>query len=189
MSIRTPARIPIDIQSSPLTTTSGYYGQVPQGQVEVEPVEKALPLSHYVWLLRRNLWKMTAFIALCITITYIVSARLTPIYESTAVVDVDRQAPSAIVGQDSNRNVGSNDADQFLATQVRLIQSDAVLRPVAQKFKLLEREQQIDASQPEYARKATNAPVLLKRLKVTRPPNTYLLWISTGQQTHNSPLM
>jgi len=178
MSIRTPARIPIDIQSTQLTSTSGYYAQAPQGPVEVEPVEKALPLSHYVWLLRLNLWKMAAFVALCMTITYIVSVRLTPIYESTAVVDVDRQAPSAIVGQDSNRSVGSNDADQFLATQVRLIQSDAVLRPVAQKFKLLEREQQIDASQPEYARKAANAPVLLKRLKVTRPPNTYLLWIN-----------
>lgn len=178
MSIRNPARIPIDIQSTHLTTATGYYAPNPQGPGETEPAEKALPLTHYVWLLRRNFWKMAIFVALCMTTTYIVSVRLTPIYESTAVVDVDRQAPSAIVGQDSNRNVGSNDADQFLATQVRLIQSDAVLRPVAQKFNLLEREQQIDASQPEHARKATNAPVLLKRLKVTRPPNTYLLWIN-----------
>ncbi len=178
MAIRTPAHNPIDIQSTQLTTANGYYAQATQTQLEVEQIQKSLPLSHYVWLLRRNLWKMAAFVALCMTISYIVSVRLTPIYESTAVVDVDRQAPSAIVGQDSNRNASSNDADQFLATQVRLIQSDAVLRPVAQQFKLLEREQQIDASQPEHARKAINAPVLLKRLKVTRPPNTYLLWIN-----------
>lgn len=153
---------------------------VPQGPptIDLEPVERTLPLSHYMWILRRNSLKMLAFVAVCTIATYIVTARLTPIYESTAVVDVDRQAPSAIVGQDSNRSVAGNDADQFLATQIKLIQSDAVLRPVAQRFKLLEVEKQIDPSQPEHARRAANAPVLLKRLKVTRPPNTYLLWIS-----------
>ena len=77
--------------------------------------------------------------------TFIVSSRLQPIYESTAAVDVDRQAPSGVVGQDSNR-LSVNDADQFLATQIKLIQSDSVLRPVAQKYKLLEQEGQISAT-------------------------------------------
>lgn len=178
MSFRTPARIPAGPPpiSNPGVTTYAY--QPASNTIDLEPVEKALSLSHYMWILRRNLWKMLAFVAICMTITYIVSARLTPIYESTAVVDVDRQAPSAIVGQDSNRSAAGNDSDQFLATQVKLIQSDAVLRPVAQKYKLLEAEKQIDPARPEHARRAANAPVLLKRLKVTRPPNTYLLWIS-----------
>ena len=34
----------------------------------------------------------------------------------------------------------TNDADQFLATQIKLIQSDSVLRPVVQKYKLRELE-------------------------------------------------
>ena len=36
--------------------------------------------------------------------------------------------------------MASNDADQYLATQMDLIKSDSVLRPVVQKFRLREVE-------------------------------------------------
>ena len=77
----------------------------------------------------------------CVVATLIVSARLTPIYESTVTVDIDRQMPSAVIGQDATR-APANDADQFLATQVKLIQSDSVLRPVAEQYHLLDIEKQ-----------------------------------------------
>ena len=35
--------------------------------------------------------------------TLIVSSRLTPIYESTATVDIDRQMPTGIIGQEATR--------------------------------------------------------------------------------------
>lgn len=154
-----------------------YYIPAPSPQ-DFEPEAPAVPLSHYFWILRRHLWKILVFVVTCIAATFVISSRLTPIYESSSVIDVDRQAPSAILGQDSSRNMAPNDADQFLATQVKLIQSDAVLRPVAQKYNLLQIEQQSTRDKPEQARRAANAPVLLKRLKVTRPPNTYLLFIA-----------
>ena len=69
----------------------------------------------------------------------------------------------------------ANDADQFLATQVKLIQSDSVLRPIADQYHLLDVEKQF-AEKPTAAQE--DAPILLKKLKVTRPPNTYLLLIS-----------
>ena len=160
---------------------SSYYLAAPSSQ-DYEPEAPAVPISHYLWILRRHLWKILLFVVICVAATYVVSARLTPIYESSSVIDVDRQAPSAIIGQDSNRTVAPNDADQFLATQIKLIQSDAVLRPVAQKYDLLKAEHQIavgvDKDRPELAQRAADAPVLLKRLKVTRPPNTYLLYIA-----------
>ena len=102
-----------------------------------EPEESVVPLSHYFWILRRHKWRILAFILVCVASTVIVSSRLTPIYEATASIDVDRQAPPAVIGQDAAR-MAPNDADQFLATQVKTIQSDSVLRPVAQRFKLLE---------------------------------------------------
>src|SRR5664279_826455 len=104
-----------------------YYPSFPPQQ-EFEPEAPAVPLSHYLWILRRHIWKIVAFVAACVLATAIVSARLQPIYESTATIDVDRQAPSEVVGQDSTRASSPNDADQFLATQIRLIQSDSVLR-------------------------------------------------------------
>ncbi|MGD0361489.1 MAG: polysaccharide biosynthesis tyrosine autokinase [Bryobacteraceae bacterium] len=147
---------------------------------DVEPPEQsAVPLAHYVWILRRHRWKILTFVLACAIATLIVSARLTPIYESTVTVDIDRQVPSAIIGQDAARSP-LNDADQFLATQVKLIQSDSVLRPVAQKYRLLDLEKEAsDVTPQKSASEAEDeAPILLKKLKVTRPPNTYLLLIS-----------
>jgi capsular exopolysaccharide synthesis family protein len=164
-------------QSNNLPAT-GYYPPLP-AQQEYELEAPAVPLSHYLWVLRRHFWKMVAFVATCVLATGIVSARLQPIYESTAIVDVDRQAPSEVVGQDSTRSAGApDDADQFLATQVKLIQSDSVLRPVAEQFHLLGQEGQLNSLNPEKAQATARAPVALSRLKVTRPANTYLLLIS-----------
>jgi succinoglycan biosynthesis transport protein ExoP len=146
---------------------------------DVEPPEQtSVPLAHYLWILRRHRWKILFFIFACVTATLIVSARLTPIYESTVTVDIDRQVASAIIGQDAAR-APLNDADQFLATQVKLIQSDSVLRPVAQQYHLLDLEKEGSDVTPEKSSEAEeDAPILLKKLKVTRPPNTYLLLIS-----------
>lgn len=140
-----------------------------------EPEDGKLPLSQYLWILRRYRWRIGGFIVVSVIGTLIVSSRLTPIYESTATVDVDRQTPSGVVGQEAMRTA-LNDADQYLATQIKLVQSDSVLRPVDRRFKLRQREKQPEAESPSAW--AGDAPVALRRLKVTRPPNTYLLLIS-----------
>ena len=145
---------------------------------EFEPEAPTIPLSHYLWVLRRHRWKMIAFVAVCVLMTAVFTARLQPIYESTATVDVDRQAPSEVVGENSTRESAPNDADQFLATQIRLIQSDSVLRPVAEQFHLVGQEGQLNSLSSAKTQQAAMAPVSLSRLKVTRPPNTYLLLIS-----------
>ncbi len=163
---RLPKALPAPLPESISTSWQGY---------DVDPGEPGVPLSHYLWILKRHRWRILSFVLACVVATVVISSRLTPIYESTATVDIDRQVPTSIIGQDSMR-VPMNDSDQFIATQVKLIQSDSVLRPVAQKYHLLELEK------GESSRKSTdaeeNAPVLLKKLKVSRPPNTYLLLIS-----------
>jgi len=142
---------------------------------EPDPGEQSIPLSHYLWVLRRHRGKILAFIGISLIGTLIVSKRLTPIYESAVTVDVDRQAPAGIIGTESTQP-SLNDADQFLATQVKLIQSDSVLRPVAEQYHLraLERGAGADAEKG----RAAESPVMLRDLKVSRPPNTYLLLIS-----------
>jgi succinoglycan biosynthesis transport protein ExoP len=144
---------------------------------EYEPQAAHVPLSHYLWILRRHGWKIAGFVAAVVLATLIVSLRLTPIYESTTTVDVDRQMPTGVLGPEAVQSA-TNDADQFLATQVKLIQSDSVLRPVVDKYRL--RDVEKDALEEAIDKSATSieAPVVLKHLKVTRPPNTYLLLIS-----------
>jgi capsular exopolysaccharide synthesis family protein len=145
---------------------------------EPESEDRTVPLSHYLWILRRNKWRIMAFVLVCVVSTAVVSSRLTPIYESIATVDIDRQMPAGVIGEEASR-MAPNDADQFLATQVRIIQSDSVLRPVAERYRLPVVE--VDPLSGEASiptTRAQNAPVRLKSLKVTRPPNTYLLLIS-----------
>jgi succinoglycan biosynthesis transport protein ExoP len=45
----------------------------------------------------------------------VISYRITPIYESTATIDVDRRAPAGVVGQDAT-STAVGDTDQFLNT-------------------------------------------------------------------------
>lgn len=158
-------------------------GLPPVGQ-DQDPETASVPLSHYIWLLKRHRWKILAFVLTCTLATWVVSKRLTPIYESTATIDVDRQTPQGVIGQEAVRS-SLNDSDQFLATQIRLIQSDSVLRPVAEKYKLLEHEgQMLEVKPSAFSSSASprtrpeDAPVLLKNLKITRPPNTYILLVN-----------
>lgn len=139
--------------------------------IDLEAQESATPLSHYLWVLRRQRWKILPFVLACMIATLIISKRLTPIFESTVTVDIDRHIPAGVVGQDAAQST-TNDADQFLATQIKLIQSDAVLRPVAEQFHL--RDAAAASVDPM---RAEEAPVTLRNLKVSRPPNTYLLLI------------
>ena len=135
-------------------------------------------LSHYLWVLKRYCWRIAAFVALAVLITANVSLYLTPYYESTATVDVDVRAPTGVIGQDAVRGTPGNDVDGFLYTQVKLIQSDSVLRPVVERFKLYNDVVDFDATAQSGGGRGIDAPIVLKRLKVNRAPNTYLLQIN-----------
>ena len=154
-----------------------YYTTVPDNE-RIESDAPVVPLSHYLWILRRHLWKMAAFVAVCVLATFVVSSRLHPIYQATATVDVDRRAPSAVVGAGSNQPGVSDDEDEFLATQIKLIESDSVLRPVAEQFHLLAVEGKAGRAGTATEQSLVGAPVSLPSLQVTRPPDTFLLLIS-----------
>ncbi len=172
------SKLPVPVEDMPgrnLPMTMGGY-QPPNFMPEVVSEPEVVPLSHYLWILKRNWWRIMLFVVCAVAGTVVLSGRLVPVYESTATVDIDRQMPSGVIGQESMRTM-ANDSDQFLATQAKLIQSDSVLRPVAEQYPLTRFDSDGgDASQGKPG--SEDAPVLLPKLKVTRPPNTYLLLIS-----------
>ena len=150
------------------------YYPLSQFQAPDEEAEEAkFPLWQYFWVVKRYRWRIAGCIAAAMLATFLISARLTPIYEATTTVDIDRQSPPGVVGEDAARSA-LNDADQFLATQIKLVESDSVLRPVDQRFQLRKQEGQSAVS----TARGEDAPVVLKQLKVSRPPNTYLMQIS-----------
>jgi capsular exopolysaccharide synthesis family protein len=135
---------------------------------EREAERSAVPLSHYLWVLRRHVRKIGSLVLAAVICAYVLTKRITPIYESTVTIGIDRQTPTGVVGQDAAREM-MNDSDQFLLTQVKLIQSDSVIRPVVEQFHLARAGREGQGSE---------TPIALDGLKVTRVPNTYLLLTS-----------
>ena len=164
------------VQNAGYTIGPAYYQ-------EPEPDESTIPFSHYLWVLKRHRWKILAFVVASVVATYIVTKRLTPVYEATATVDIDRQTPTAALGTDSLR-MPLFDQDQYISTQMRLAESDSVVRPVVQKLRLKEVEKQYaeelkkEAKGNPTAADSDEAPKRLERLKVSRPRDTFLLLIS-----------
>jgi polysaccharide biosynthesis transport protein len=146
--------------------------------VRTDNADDSIPISHYLWLIRRQAWKILIFVLTSLLVTYLISSRLQPIYESTAGINIDRQAPTGVVGAEGEKNAAPQDADEYIATQIKIIQSDPVLRPVAQKYNLFEREGRQKGLTPERAAALKQAPTVLKRIKVSRPTNTYLVMVS-----------
>jgi polysaccharide biosynthesis transport protein len=125
-----------------------------------------IPIPQYFASLQRHWPKIAVFCVACMLVAYVVSKRITPVYEATASLEIDRQNPAGLIGHDSTTSF-FNDSDQYLDTQIKIIQQDSVLRPVAERFSLTDQSQE-----------AAGAPVRLKHLRVARPPNTYLLQIN-----------
>jgi succinoglycan biosynthesis transport protein ExoP len=151
---------------------------VPGQYPEMEAAQPAVSPTHYLLVIWRQRWKILAFVASCLLATYLVSSRLTPIYEATAKIDVDRHMNTNVVGPESAQVSPGEDAEAFLATQREIILSDAVVRPVAEHYNLLQLESQLDRLGGENIRRKLGAPITLKYLDVSRPLNTYLLDIN-----------
>src|SRR5579859_2512994 len=135
-------------------------------------------LSQYLWVVKRHRWKLLGFVIFSVIATIIVSKRLTPLYESTAVIDIDRQTPAAVLGNENTSAVNSADVENYLTTQEQIVQSDAVLRPVVEKYHLMTPALRKLAKDPLLSSRLKDAPIELRGLKVTRPLHTFLLLIS-----------
>jgi succinoglycan biosynthesis transport protein ExoP len=135
-------------------------------------------LSQYLWIVKRHRWKLLGFVIFSVIATVIVSKRLTPLYESTAVIDIDRQTPAAVLGAESTNAVNSTDVENYLTTQEQIVQSDAVLRPVVEKYHLLTPAMRKLAKDRLLSSRLKDAPIELHGLKITRPLHTFLLLIS-----------
>jgi len=145
--------------------------------------EVQLPLSHYVWLVRTHWIKMLAFIAFAVIATAMVTARLTPQYEAKAELYLDRNAAKNLVGQESQSGTANKgDTDNYIESQKAIVLSDAVLRPVVEKFGLRPAPKDASEASRQRADRLNDQPIHLAGLTVARPPNTYMLTI-----TYRSP--
>jgi polysaccharide biosynthesis transport protein len=145
-----------------------------------DPAEFQRPLTFYAGIVRQHLVTI-ALLSMVLTALVVLACTLAPpIYLGSAVIAIDRQAAPETIGADRLLTTGD---DQFMATQQNLLRADTILRPVAEQFNLLERENQLRRYRfwrysPDKQRAIRNAPIVLNHLKIERNPNTYLLTIT-----------
>lgn len=156
--------------------TPSYPLAAPRASVS-EPLER-VPVTQYLYAIYRNRWRILPFTLLCALAALVLSLRMTPLYEAATVLDVDRNGEVEAIGAES-RAISPMNAEQFMSTQIHLIESDAVLRPVALKYKLpLERDAAWFAPvREDDAAARLDAPAKLANLRVAHPPQTLLIYI------------
>ena len=136
---------------------------------KAEP-DHVLSLDHYLWLLKRHWWKIAIAVVVCTALTAVYCFTVTPIYEATASIAIDHQSPSTAIGPDSPPADNGN-LDDLLNTEVRIIQSDPVLRPVADQYHLLAPKKGRVSGHP----RELDGPVELPGLSVARIPNSLII--------------
>ena len=157
---------------------------VPKPHRLSDPAESQRPLTFYAGILRRHVFTI-ALLSMVLTALVVLGCSLLPaINTGSAIIAIDRQASPETVGD--NRLLSTGD-DQFMATQQSLLQADTILRPVAERYDLLQREHQLRRYffwyySAEKQNAIRNAPIVLKHLKIEREPNTYLLTITYRDQ-------
>jgi len=119
-----------------------------------------------------------AFIVLAITAAFAVQLVAPKLYESTAMVRVERHAPAAAYALPGAQLPAIDDMDRVIATEIETSQSDPVLRPVVERFNLLAAEQQLRGLNSEQAQHRSKAAIRLKRLRVTRSPKSNAIRIT-----------
>src|ERR1039457_5220860 len=67
--------VPRNPQNLPAPT---YYLPPPHQEFEAEA--PSVPLSHYLWILRRHFWRILVFVVTCVAATFVISSPLAPIY-------------------------------------------------------------------------------------------------------------
>ena len=145
-----------------------------------DPAESQRPLTFYLQILRQRWLTSTLFVLTATALVAVACFLASPVNLGTATIAIDRQAAPETIGSDRLLSTGD---DQFMATQQGLLSGDTILRPVVERYNLLDREHQFRSYRfwriSEARQQAVrDAPISLRHLKIERSPNTYLLTIT-----------
>jgi uncharacterized protein involved in exopolysaccharide biosynthesis len=144
----------------------------------LSPAGPSTSSEQFLKIVHRHRWKLAAFVCLAMAGAIVIQKVVPKTYEASTLVKVDRHSAGGVVGQEASQVSSVDDMDQIIATQIELVKSDPVLRPVADRYNLLEVEKQLKGLTPEKAAAKLAAPIVLKGLTVSRPPNSYLMRIT-----------
>jgi polysaccharide biosynthesis transport protein len=83
-------------------------------------------LLDYLLVLRKHQWLISFFLLAVVTIVTIATFRMQPIYEATATVEIDRDAPNAFRFSESDQDDEYVDLEDYIVTQSKVLESETL---------------------------------------------------------------
>jgi polysaccharide biosynthesis transport protein len=145
---------------------------------DMSPLDGRASLDQFTKVISRQRPKLLAFVGFAMLAAVLIQLLAPKLYEGAALVKVERHSAGGVVGQEASQVSSVDDMDQIITTQIEMAQSDPVLRPVVERYNLLPDKKQVHGATSEQMQQNPPAPIELKGLKVTRPPNSYLVRIA-----------
>ncbi len=123
-------RSPVTLVAEPFSWRS-----LPQGSVD--PVSSGLPLREYLRILRKHRWIILTVVAVMVAVVSVVSFQMQPIYQSSARLEIAGEMPDLSTLQALFSILPSD--EEFLQTQVRILQSDDLAMQTIRSLRLFEK--------------------------------------------------
>gem|GEM_PF-3448027 len=150
------------------------------------PADTKALFGQLLKILRKQRWKLMLFMAIAIMLALTLQFAFPRLYSATALLRLDRHSAPGAIGQEASQISAINDMDVIIDTDMEVAQSDSVIRPVAEQYRLVDTEKASSVwarwfgrkADAEAIRRAKAAPIELTGLRVTRPANTYLIRIT-----------
>ena len=176
-----PKLAPVERRRDSLSVVS------PTPPVNWEPIARDPHLIDYLIILRKHQWMVLTFLLTVVTIVTIASFKMKPVYVASARVEVDLENYNALPFQDNNSFDMSIDLDNYIETQIKILQSETLAMTTIRSIDL-PRYPEFGGNPGELVTVGPNQkepPILgafLGALSVTRVPNSRLIEVGFAAQ-------
>ncbi|MBI3663851.1 MAG: polysaccharide biosynthesis tyrosine autokinase [Acidobacteria bacterium] len=127
----------IERRTSPVTLVAEPFSwrSLPPGTID--PVSTGLPLREYLRILRKHRWIILTVVAVMVAVVSVVSFQMQPIYQSSARLEINGETPDLTNLRELFVRLPTD--EEFLQTQVRILQSDDLAMQTVRSLRLYEK--------------------------------------------------
>ncbi len=114
----------IEIRKEPLSITAepASYRSLPYGGAVPDPLSSGLPLRDYLRVLRKHRWMIITVVVVMVSVVSIFTYRMPAIYQALLRVEINGETPDLSNLRELFMTMPTD--EEFLQTQVRILQSD-----------------------------------------------------------------
>jgi succinoglycan biosynthesis transport protein ExoP len=146
-------------------------------------------LLDYLIILRKHQWLILTFLLTVVTVVTVATFKMKPVYQATALVEVDREAQNVLPFQTEDSYSEYMDAEDYIQTQMKVLQSETLALDTIRSLDLASYPEFGGAAGSQLVRPASpgdKRPAILGaflgRLGVRRVPNSRLIEVTFSAQ-------